>query len=94
VSFMNYSTHPVRVTFTDTGLEKKVRCGLVHGKGKTPSAPWALFTWQDGKLTGDLPPGQFASVCSFDQGTYGFTAQLIGHQFAGNEAAKGSLEVK
>ena len=94
VQFLNYSTHPVRITFTDPGLEKHIRCGLVHAKGKTPSAPWALFTWQDGKLVGNVPPGQFASVCSFDAGKYPFTAELIGHQFAGKDAAKGELDVK
>jgi hypothetical protein len=93
VSFLNYSTHPVRVTFSEPGVEKRIRCGLVHGKGK-PSAPWALFTWQDGKLVGNVPPGQFASVCSFDPGSYAFTAEVIGHQTRGAEMAKGQLEVK
>src|SRR5262245_40454305 len=68
-AFLNYSMHPVRITFTDPGIEKRIRCGMVHAKGKTPSAPWALFTWNDGKLVGNVPPGQFASVCSFDPGT-------------------------
>jgi hypothetical protein len=50
VSFLNYSTHPVRVTFTEPSeLEKKIRCGLVHGQKKgAPPAPWAIFTWQGG----------------------------------------------
>jgi hypothetical protein len=95
VSFLNYSTNPVRLTFTDAGLEKRIRCGLVHAKGKNPSAPWALFTWEDGKLVGNVPPGQFASVCSFEPGSYAFTAKVIGHQTPGGEdTARGQLEVK
>jgi hypothetical protein len=92
--FLNYSTYPVRITFAEPGLEKRIRCGLVHAKGKAPSAPWALFTWQDGKLVGNVPPGQFASVCSFDPGSYAFTAEAIGHQAQAAETAKGQLEVK
>ena len=94
-SFLNYSTNPVRITFTDAGMEKRIRCGLVHAKGKAPSAPWALFTWDDGKLVGNVPPGQFASVCSFEPGSYSFTAQVIGHQTPRDEGtARGQLEVK
>jgi hypothetical protein len=99
VSFVNYSTHPVRVTFTEpSDLEKKIRCGLVHGKAKgAPSAPWAIFTWEGGRLVGNVPPGQFASVCSLDPGTYAFTTEIIGQRTrdAGGELpAKGQIEVK
>ncbi len=101
ISFVNYSTHPVQVTFTEPGdLEKKIRCGLVRGSQKTPpSAPWALFTWRNGKLTGNVPPGQFASVCSLEPGSYTFTATRIGHR-TGTPApgsvltSKGQLIVK
>jgi hypothetical protein len=99
VSFLNYSTHPVRVTFTEPSeLEKKIRCGLVHGQEKgAPPAPWAIFTWQGGKLVGNVPPGQFASVCSLDPGTYTFTTEIVGQRArdAGGELpAKGRIEVK
>jgi hypothetical protein len=98
VSFVNYSTSPIMVTFTDKDLEQRVRCGLVHGKDAKPTAPWALFTWQDGKLAANVPPGQFASVCSFAPGTYAFTTEAIGHQ-ARNPAtgvlpSKGTIEVQ
>jgi plastocyanin len=79
VTFVNYSTHPARVTFSDPELVKKIRCSLVRGReADAPAAPWALFTWEDGKLVGNVPPGQFASVCSFEPGIYAFTTMLIG----------------
>ena len=102
ISFVNYSTHPVQVTFTEPAdLEQKIRCGLVHG-AKTkdaPSAPWALFTWTDGKLVGNVPPGRFASVCSLEPGTYSFTAQIVGQSTRAADhasilASKGQIEVK
>jgi plastocyanin len=98
VSFVNYSTRPIRVTFTEpSDLEKKIRCGLVYGKKKAaPSAPWAIFAWQGGKLVGNVPPGQFASVCSLDPGTYAFTAELAGQRTRdpGALPSKGQIEVK
>ena len=80
VSFVNYSMCPVQITFIEpSDLEKKIRCGLMHGKEKgAPAPPWAPFTWKDGKLVGNVPPGQFASVCSFEPGNYAFTAEILG----------------
>src|SRR5262249_52631573 len=101
LAFVNYSTHPVEVTFTEpSDLEKKIRCGLVHGTEKNaPSAPWALFTWKDGKLVGTLPPGKFASVCSLEPGSYAYTATIIGLGQRARDPgsvlpAKGQIEVK
>ena len=98
ISFLNYSTHPVRVTFTDPkDLEKRIRCGLVHAAKTAPAAPWALFTWEDGKLVGNVPPGQFASVCSLEPGAYSFTAEIIGVKTSEGSSLlphKGNIEVK
>ena len=99
VSFLNYSTHPIRVTFTEpSDLEKKIRCGLVHGQEKGSRAtPWAIFTWQGGKLVGNVPPGQFASVCSLDPGTYTFITESVGprtRDVAGVLPTKGRIEVE
>jgi hypothetical protein len=43
--FVNYSAHPVRVTFTEPAdLKNHIRCSAVRGAEKdAPSAPWALF---------------------------------------------------
>ena len=102
ISFINYSTDPIHLEFTEPkGMADKIRCGLVRdAKAKgSPSAPWALFTWNDGNLAADVPPGQFASVCSLEPGHYAYTAQRVGHAAgAGNPSgvlpAKGQIEVK
>jgi hypothetical protein len=58
-----------------------------------------VFTWSNGKLAANVPPGQFASVCSFAPGHYAYTAQKVGHSGgAGNPTgvlpAKGNIEVQ
>src|SRR6185295_14856132 len=80
ISFINYAAGTVEVTFVEPkDLETKIRCSLVHGQDKpADSPPWALFTWQGGKLVAQVPPGQFASVCSLAPGKYAFTATKIG----------------
>lgn len=99
LSFLNSSTYPMAVTFIEPkDIEQRVRCGLVHGKKDKPAAPWALFTWEDGKLAATIPPGQFASVCAFAPGKYAFTAEGIGHQArnpgTGVLPAKATIEVQ
>ena len=103
LAFVNYSTHPVTVTFTEPAdIQQKVRCGLLktqEHKASTSAAPWALFTWQNGKLTGTLPPGRFASVCSLDPGHYAFTATMFAHGARSSDSegilpVKGQVEVK
>jgi hypothetical protein len=100
LAFENHSTHPMRVQFTEPkDLIDKVRCGAIrNAKDKgTPSAPWALFLWNDGKLAADVPPGQFASVCSLAAGHYAFTANGIGNDpgtQSGVLPSKGQIDVK
>jgi plastocyanin len=94
VGFENYSTNPVQVTFTDPAdLQSKIRCGLVHAKAGGPDEPWSLFTWKDGKLTADIPPGRFASVCTLEPGTYSYTATIVGGRALGG-ASPGTLSPK
>jgi hypothetical protein len=99
LTFENHSTHPMHVEFTDPkDLIDKIRCGAIRdAKDKSaPSAPWALFTWNHGKLSADVPPGQFASVCSLAAGHYTFTADDIGNdaQRQGTLPSKGQINVK
>lgn len=100
-SFVNYSVHPIKVVFTDPAdLKDKIRCGLIKGKEAHPaSAPWALFSWENDKLVGHLPPGRFASVCAFEPGAYAFTATPVtagthGAGPGGILPAKGQIVVK
>ena len=101
ISFINYATSPIHVEFTEPkGIADKIRCGLVRdAKAKgSPAAPWALFTWgPDGKLAADVPPGQFASMCSFAPGHYAYTTEQIGHSGGDDSGvlpAKGQIDVK
>jgi hypothetical protein len=101
LAFANFSSHPVRVTFTEPAqLKDKVRCGLVHSDQKhVPSPAWALFSWQNDKLMATVPPGQFASVCSLEPGSYTFTATPISTAAPGSVPnqelpAKGQIVVK
>ena len=100
VTFENQSTQPMRVVFTDPkDLIDKVRCSAIRNAkdSGTPSAPWALFVWNDGKLSADVPPGQFASVCSLAAGHYAFTATGIGNDpgtQSGVLPSKGQIHVK
>ena len=93
--FVNYSTHPVRITFTEPAdLKNRIRCSAIRGAEKdAPSAPWALFSWENGKLIATVPPGQFASVCSLEHGTYAFTVAAVDSSAQG-EASHGLLPAK
>ena len=100
LTFVNYSTHPVRITFTEPAdLKNRIRCSAIRGAEKdAPSAPWALFSWQNDKLTATVPPGQFASVCSLEHGTYDFTVAPVDAAAQGTSShgllpAKGQIMV-
>jgi hypothetical protein len=91
--FENHSTQPMVVTFTEPAdLKERIRCGLVRAKASDPErAPWALFSWEDGKMKGVIPPGRFASVCSLAAGHYTF---LVARQSPGAKAPSGVLPEK
>ena len=94
LAFENYSDHTVRITFTEpTDLKERIRCGLVKQKeAEKGQAPWQLFAWSDGKLVGTLPPGRFASLCSFRAGSYTFVTARLGLE--GGPAGESSLPPK
>ena len=103
LAFENHSTHPIHIVFIEpTDLIDKIRCGAIRNANdkSAPTAPWALFTWNGGKLAADVPPGQFASLCSLAAGHYAFTADEIGHDpgvgtdRAGVLPAKGQIDVE
>jgi hypothetical protein len=60
------------VRFTEPeDIASRIHCGLVRPDAKAKSeAPWQLFAWTNGQLAATIPPGRFASVCSFAPGSY------------------------
>ena len=100
VAFQNYSLDVMRVTFVEPAdLKERIRCGLVkQNEAEKAQAPWQLFAWSDDKLVATIPPGRFASVCSFREGTYTFLANRLGVQprdgVAGGLPQKGEVIVK
>lgn len=94
--FENQSVHPIRITFIEPAKSAEmVRCGLLN---ETPDKrpPWGLFDASDGKLTGVVAPGRFASLCAFQPGSYVYTAErqdAQGHADA-ELAMKGQVKVE
>lgn len=78
--FENHSVHPMHVRFTQPDdMEKRIHCGLVRPSAKAKTeAPWQLFTWTNGRLEATIPPGRFASVCSFSEGMYAYLVSRQG----------------
>ena len=94
LAFENYSGHTLRITFTEPAdLKERIRCGLVRQKeAEKAKAPWQLFAWSDGKLVGTIPPGRFASLCSFREGSYTFVTARLG--LVGAQAGESALPPK
>ena len=96
VVFENHSATPMTVTFTEPDDQRdRVLCGLVR-KGTTVEAraPWQLFAWSDGRLAATIPPGRFASICSFREGTYSYTVSRVGAASGGGLPNKGQILVR
>ena len=97
--FENYASGLMQVAFTEPAdLKDKIRCGLAKGKSTDKGeTPWQLFAWEGGRLVGTIPPGRFASVCSFETGTYTFLVRRQGARASGPRsllAVKGQVVVK
>jgi hypothetical protein len=73
--FQNQSLDLLRVSFLPPpDLKANVRCDwATQDKEKRP--PWGLFQFEGDRLVGHIPPGRFASVCSFAPGTYSFVVR-------------------
>ena len=99
--FENHSLHPISVTFEEPkDMREKIRCQLLDGKvDDKERAPWMLFGWNAGRLSGVIPPGRFASLCSLTPGQYSFTVvpQSVAIRAPGQGAAlpaKGQITVE
>src|SRR5262249_32956295 len=100
LTFVNYSTHPVRITFTEPAdLQHRIRCSAIRGaENAAGGAPWAGLWWRNAKGTATVPPGEFASVCSLEHGTYDFTVAPVDAAAQGTSShgllpAKGQIMV-
>jgi hypothetical protein len=98
LQFENLAFHPLAVRFIEPEDQaKKIRCEYVGAKDK---APWLLFEWDDrGRLTGVLPPGRVASICSLAPGQYTYLVQRAGGEQAATIAGsrsdqKGTITVQ
>jgi hypothetical protein len=73
----NDAIQPIRVTFVEPkDIEQKIRCALLEMPA-TQRPPWGIFSLENGVLTGLVPPGRFASVCSLSPGKYSFVAKVV-----------------
>lgn len=95
--FQNQSFNLLRVAFIPPpDLKANVRCDwATQDKEKRP--PWGLFQFEGDRLVGHIPPGRFASVCSFAPGIYSFVVRNAIDELnvtPGTLDIKGSLTVK
>lgn len=90
--FQNQSFNLMRVTFIPPpDLKANVRCGwMTQDESKRP--PWSLFSYEGDRLVGLIPPGRFASVCSFQPGSYSFLVRK--EMVYGGDATPGTLDRK
>jgi hypothetical protein len=74
IVFENHSVQAMQVRFIEPkDMASRIHCGLVRPSAKAKSeAPWQLFAWTNGQLAATIPPGRFASVCSFSEGNYAY----------------------
>jgi len=99
LTWQNESVHTMQVTFVSPpDIEKKVRCGLLRMPA-SQRPPWGVFEFRNGRLTGVVPPGRFASICEFEPGEYTYTVKhLDGEAAAGGKSSevldKGTVTVK
>lgn len=89
--FQNQSLDLLRVTFIPPpDLKDKIRCGwATQDAAKRP--PWGLFQFEGDRLVGHIPPGRFASLCSFAPGSYAF---LVRNELDDVNVESGILDIK
>ncbi|MCW5891615.1 MAG: hypothetical protein KIT14_13840 [bacterium] len=89
--FQNQSFNLLRVAFIPPpDLKDKIRCTwATSDPGKRP--PWGLFQFEGDRLVGLIPPGRFASVCSFAPGSYAF---LVRKELDSVDVVTGTLDIK
>ena len=81
LEFQNLSLYAMKVKFLEPEkMADSIRCELVNPKGsKQGKTPWALFSWDEKqRLSGTIPPGRFASLCTLTPGKYRYVIDPVG----------------
>jgi hypothetical protein len=100
LQFENDSGHIMRLVFVEPQDQTdKIRCYPIdHTIARPDQTPWMLFDWGPGRrLTATIPPGRFASACSFAPGQYAFVATRVSRDARGAEdslGTKGTITVQ
>jgi hypothetical protein len=94
----NMSFHPYQITFVEPAdIQTKVRCRMIQ-EPVSQRPPWGVMDFQDGRLQGIIPPGRFASVCSFQPGHYAYTVKPLdaepGPSVGSDLLDKGQIDVQ
>ena len=80
VGFQSTADQPLQVQFVQPAAQAgKINCRVADPKLlERGEAPWAEFhAGYQGRLTADVPPGQFPSICTFAPGYYTFTVKVM-----------------
>jgi len=83
VEFANYSSEAIEVVFTEPkDRTDEVRCQVTRDSdrnaGSGPTVRWPLFAnGPSNHPTVTIPPGRYATACSFSPGQYAFVTKRV-----------------
>jgi hypothetical protein len=83
LEFANYSSEAIEIVFTEPkDRADEVRCQLTRDPDRTagsgPMVRWPLFAnGPTHHLTVTIPPGRYATACSFSPGRYAFVTKRV-----------------
>lgn len=80
VGFRSTADQPLHVQFVQPADQAgRINCRVADPKQlERGQAPWAEFhAGYQGRLTADVPPGEFPSICTFAPGYYTFTVKVM-----------------
>ena len=99
IGFLNPSDQVLQVQF----VQPEAQAGMITCRVADPSqlkrgqAAWGEFhTGYQGRLTADVPPGDFPSICTFAPGYYAFTVKVMdqARQTSEKLGRQGTITVK
>src|SRR5262245_30144539 len=92
LEFENNSGQYMRFIFLEPRDQiDKIRCYPIDHTTTRPNQMSWLFDWDPGRrLSATIPPGRFASACSFVPGQYAFVATRVSHDPRATDYALGA----